>query len=467
MAAFSIFCRRIGLPIFIRTLNPSSLKIPCHPHILKQPFICLSSSPIKKPHCNVGTIGHVDHGKTTLTAAITKVLSLEGKAKFISYKEIDRAPQEKSRGITINTALVEYESDSRHYAHTDCPGHVDYIKNMITGASQMDGAILVVAATDGTMPQTREHLLLVKQIGVKNIVVFLNKTDVVDDELIELVELETRELLEEYGFDGKATPIVPGSALGAMQGNSASVEAIKKLIKAVDNHIVIPDRNVQAPFLLPIDSVVAIKGRGTVAVGTVQQGTLKKGNNVELLGHGSCFKSVVSDIQIFKNSVSSCDAGDNVGALLRGMKAEALVRGMFVCEPGNFKQYDAFDAQIYILTPEEGGRSKPISQRYIQQLYSATWNIASCVYLPENVPMLMPGDTLRTKILLRKPMVFMTGQRFTIRENQITAITGMVLEPLETKTDEKIPGFNYERPRSYFIESGNYLVMRKRKKKVS
>ena len=467
MAALCVCRHGIGLRRLIPTLSPVSLKVIRHPPLSRQSFRCFSDELRSKPHCNVGTIGHVDHGKTTLTAAITKVLSFEGKAKFTSYEEIDRAPQEKKRGITINTALVEYESENRHYAHTDCPGHVDYIKNMITGASQMDGAILVVAATDGTMPQTREHLLLAKQIGVKNIVVFLNKVDIVDDELVELVELETRELLDEYGFDGKDTPVIPGSALEAMKGNSLFVESIKNLIKAVDNHIVIPDRNVQSPFLLPVESVIGIKGRGTVAVGTVQQGILKKGNNVELLGHGTSLKSTVSDIQVFKNSVLSCRAGDNVGALLRGIKQEAVVRGMFICEPGIFQQYDVFEAQIYMLTPAEGGRNKPLNQKYIQQLYSATWNIASCVYLPDDMQMLMPGDTIRTKILLRKPMVFMAGQRFTIRENQITAITGMILQPLllDPEKREKIPGFNYERPRSYFIESGNYLVTRKRKKK--
>lgn len=464
MAAFCSCRHVLGLRCLIQTLNSAHLKFTCRRQP-RQSFRYFSDELRNKPHCNVGTIGHVDHGKTTLTAAITKVLSLEGKAKFTSYEEIDRAPQEKKRGITINTALVEYESEYRHYAHTDCPGHVDYIKNMITGASQMDGAILVVAATDGTMPQTREHLLLAKQIGVQNIVVFINKADVVDNELVELVELETRELLQEYGFDEKSTPIIPGSALEAIKGNPVFVESIRNLIRAVDNYIVIPDRNVQAPFLLPIDSVVGIKGRGTVAVGTLQQGILKKGINIELLGHGTSLRSVVSDIQIFKNSVLSCGAGDNVGVLLRGIKQEAVARGMFVCEPENFQQLDAFEAQIYVLTPAEGGRNKPVTQKYIQQLYSATWNIASCVYLPDSLPMIMPGDTLRTKIILRKPMVFMTGQRFTIRENQITAITGIILKPLESEKNENIPGFNYERPRSYFIESGNYLVTKKRKKK--
>ncbi|XP_029636379.1 elongation factor Tu [Octopus sinensis] len=426
-----------------------------------------SSKLSNKEHCNVGTIGHIDHGKTTLTAAITKVLSKEGLTKFTCYEDIDRAPQERLRGITINTALVQYESLCRHYAHIDCPGHVDYIKNMITGASQMDAAILVVAATDGTMPQTREHLLLAKQIGIERIVIFLNKIDLVDSELAELVEIETRELLDEYGFDGKNTPVVLGSALQALNGVSQFEKSIKNLITAMDDYIIIPDRNVEAPFLFPVDSVVAIKGRGTVAVGTVQQGILKKGNNVDILGHGASLKSVVSDIQIFKNSVLSCSAGDNAGALLRGMRQEAVIRGMFLAQPNTFKQYDMFEAQIYVLTPAEGGRNKPISHKYIQLLYSATWNISCCVYLPDNTPLIMPGDTLKTKILLRKPMVFLSGQRFTIRENQISAITGIILRPLTSENIEKIAGFNYERPRPHFIESGNYLVQKKRKKKTS
>ncbi|GAB1598872.1 uncharacterized protein LOC115211813 [Argonauta hians] len=424
-----------------------------------------SSKKSNKEHCNVGTIGHIDHGKTTLTSAITKVLSKHGLTKYTCYEDIDRAPQERMRGITINTALVQYESSSRHYAHIDCPGHVDYIKNMITGASQMDGAVLVVAATDGTMPQTREHLLLARQIGIKNMVVFLNKADLVDSELTELVELETRELLDEYGFDAKNTPVVVGSALQALNGVSEFEESIIKLISLMDDHIVIPERNVLGPFLFPIDSAVSVKGRGTVAIGTVQQGAIKKGDNVEILGHGTSLKATISDIEIFKNSVLSCSAGDNAGALLRAIRHEAVVRGMFLAQPNTFKQYDVLEAQIYVLTSAEGGRSKPISHKYIQQLYSATWNISCCVYLPEDTPLIMPGDTIKTKILLRKPMVFIEGQRFTIRENRITAITGIVLRPLTSGNEEKIPGFNYERPRSYFIESGNYLVQKKRKKK--
>ncbi|XP_052824066.1 elongation factor Tu, mitochondrial-like, partial [Octopus bimaculoides] len=302
----------------------------------------------------------------------------------------------------------------RHYTHIDCLGHVDYIKHMITGASQVDGAILVVAATDGTMPQTREHLLLARQIGIERIVIFLNKIDLVDSELAELVEIETQELLDEYGFDG--------SALQALNGVSQFENSIQKLIAAMDNYIIIPDRNVEAPFLFPIDSAVAIKGRGTVAVGTVQQGIIKKGNNVDILGHGASLKSVVSDKQIFKNSVLSCSAGDNAGALLRGMHQEAVLRGMFLAQPNTFKQYDMFEAQIYVLTPAEGGRHKPISHKYIQLLYSATWNIACCVYLPDNIPLIMPGDTLKTKILLRKPMVFLSGQRFTIRETKLVPL---------------------------------------------
>ena len=324
----------------------------------------------QKPHCNVGTIGHVDHGKTTLTAAITKVLSDVSKEgnKFVKYEDIDRAPEEKARGITINSTHVQYETKSRHYAHTDCPGHIDYVKNMITGTSQMDGAILVIAATDGTMPQTREHLLLAKQIGVEQIVVYINKADIVDNEMLELVEIEARELLEEYGFDSQNTAIVAGSALMALNGDKPDIgkESILKLMEAIDSTIPTPKRDLSGPFYMPVESSVSVPGRGTVAVGTVAQGVLEKGQEVELLGHGNSIKTAASDIHIFRKSVPQCAAGDNIGVLLRGVKSELVQRGMFLSEPGYMKQFDTFEAQVYVLTKAEGGRSKPVMDQYIQ-----------------------------------------------------------------------------------------------------
>lgn len=324
----------------------------------------------QKPHCNVGTIGHVDHGKTTLTAAITKVLSDVSKEgnKFVKYEDIDRAPEEKARGITINSTHIQYETKNRHYAHTDCPGHIDYVKNMITGTSQMDGAILVIAATDGTMPQTREHLLLAKQIGVEQIVVYINKADIVDNEMLELVEIEARELLEEYGFDSQNTAIVAGSALMALNGDKPDIgkESILKLMEAVDSTIPTPKRDLSGPFYMPVESNVSVPGRGTVAVGTVAQGVLEKGQEVELLGHGNSVKTAASDIHIFRKSVPQCAAGDNIGVLLRGVKSELVQRGMFLSEPGYMKQFDTFEAQVYVLTKAEGGRSKPVLDQYIQ-----------------------------------------------------------------------------------------------------
>ncbi|KAK7115942.1 elongation factor Tu-like [Littorina saxatilis] len=421
-----------------------------------------------KPHCNVGTIGHVDHGKTTLTAAITKVLSDTGKEgnKYVKYDDIDRAPEEKARGITINSTHVQYETENRHYAHTDCPGHIDYVKNMITGTSQMDGAILVIAATDGTMPQTREHLLLAKQIGVENVVVFINKADAVDEEMVELVELEARELLEEYGFDGSKTAVVAGSALMALKGEQSEIgkDSILKLMKAVDSTIPTPTRDTSGPFYMPVESSVSVPGRGTVAIGTVAQGVLKRGQEVELLGFGNSIKTAASDIHIFRKSVSKCLAGDNIGALLRGVKSEFVQRGMFLSEPGSMKQFETFEAQIYVLTKAEGGRSKPLMDQYIQMMYSNTWNISACVKLPENVDMVMPGDTATVQILLRKPMVIKEGHRFTIRENSITTATGLMTKMLPP-SDLKLPGFNYERPRTYRIEGNSWLTMKNRAKK--
>lgn len=327
----------------------------------------------QKKHCNVGTIGHVDHGKTTLTAAITKVLADADaeKTKFIKYEDIDRTPEEKKRGITINSTHVEYETVNRHYAHTDCPGHIDYVKNMITGTSQMDGAILVIAATDGTMPQTREHLLLARQIGVQNIVVYINKADLVDREMLELVELEARELLDEYGFDGINSAVVSGSALLAMKGEQDEIgkNSILKLLEALDQTVPTPTRDFSGPFLMPVETAVSVPGRGTVAIGTIIQGVLKKGQDIDLLGFGNFLKTAASDIQVFRKSVPKCVAGDNVGTLLRGIKADFVLRGMYLAEPGSVQQYDTFEAQVYVLTKGEGGRSKPILDKYIQVIF--------------------------------------------------------------------------------------------------
>ncbi|XP_064609821.1 putative elongation factor Tu-like protein [Liolophura sinensis] len=425
----------------------------------------MSTCEESKPHCNMGTIGHVDHGKTTLTAAITKVLAEQGSGgtKFVSYDQIDKAPQEKARGITINSTYVHYETEFRHYAHTDCPGHIDYVKNMITGTSQMEGAILVVAATDGTMPQTREHVLLAKQIGVDHIVVYINKADVADKELLELVELEVRDLLTEYGFDGDAVPVIYGSALKALNGDESDIgkPSILRLMKAVDSFVPTPTRNVSGPFILPVKSLLNVPGRGTVAIGTLLQGSITKGAEASLLGFGNEIRTFIADLQVFKKSVNSCQAGDNLGALLRNVKMEMVLRGMFVVPPGSFKQTDCFQAKIYILTKSEGGRSKPLTDNYIQMIFCNTWNIACCLKLPSDKSMLMPGDTTTTNILLRKPMLVMPGQRFTIRENQITAITGIVTKLLP-KTNEEIVGFNYSRPQTYRVEGNAWLVQKKR-----
>ncbi|KAL8578000.1 hypothetical protein ACOMHN_048776 [Nucella lapillus] len=422
----------------------------------------------QKPHCNVGTIGHVDHGKTTLTAAITKVLSeldADGN-KYIQYDDIDRAPEEKARGITINSTHVQYETGKRHYAHTDCPGHIDYVKNMITGTSQMDGAILVIAATDGTMPQTREHLLLAKQIGVERIVVFINKADIVDHEMLELVEIEARELLDEYGFDGTNSAVIAGSALMALKGENPDIgkESILKLMNAVDSTIPTPQRDVSGPFYMPVESSVSIPGRGTVAVGTVVQGSLKKSQEIELLGFGNSIKTAASDIHIFRKSVPKCTAGDNVGVLLRGVKSELVQRGMFLSQPDSMKQFDTFEAQVYVLSKAEGGRSKPVMDQYIQMMYSNTWNISACLKLAGEGSMLMPGDTATVRVLLRKPMVIKEGHRFTIRENSLTTVTGLMTKMLPP-TDLQLPGFNYERPRTHRIEGNAWLTMKNRARK--
>lgn len=425
------------------------------------------SDGVSKPRCNVGTIGHVDHGKTTLTAAITKVLAQYGQSKVVAFDQIDRAPDEKKRGITINTAHVSYETSKRKYAHTDCPGHIDYIKNMITGTSQMDGAILVVAASEGSMPQTREHLLLAKQIGVEKIVIFLNKMDLVDDELGDLVELEMRELLDEYGYDQENTPVVRGSAIKALNGDKSGADSILKLMEALDSHIEIPERDLSKPFILPIENAFSVKGRGCVAIGTVKEGIMKKGQDAELLGKGIKMKTAVSDIEAFKQSQPQCQAGDHVGVLLRGIKADLVTRGMCVCAYGAYSQYDSFEAKIYVLTRQEGGRTKPIVDQYQHLMFSNTFTMQSCIKLTEELSMIMPGDAVTVHIILRKPMVLSVGTRFTIREQQSTTVTGVVTKLLP-KTDIEIRGFNLPVIKTQMIiESGNQVVRaRKHAKKA-
>ena len=385
----------------------------------------------EKLHVNIGTIGHVDHGKTTLTAAITKITAQAGLSKFVSYDEIDRAPEEKARGITINASHIGYSSKKRHYAHTDCPGHADYIKNMISGASQMDGAILVVAASEGPMPQTREHLLLAKQVGVEKIVLYINKCDLVDNDVIELVEMEMRELLHDFGFDAEA-PTVYGSAMKALNGDTGPLgeESIWKLLDAVDEYIPNPTRDYVSPFLLPVDNSFTIHGRGTVVVGTIKRGIIKRNAEAELLGFDVKLKTTISDIQVFKKSLSTANAGENVGVLLRNIRNDVL-KGMLLCEAGTEKLTNRFEATVYFLTRAEGGRSKPVISKYIQQLFSHTWNLACRIDLLPDVPMVMPGEHSTVTVTLLKKMVISNGQCFTIRENQITVGTGMVTKVLD------------------------------------
>lgn len=370
-----------------------------------------------KPHCNVGTIGHVDHGKTTLTAAITTVLAERDLAESKQYNEIDNAPEEKARGITINVAHVEYETDNRHYGHTDCPGHADYIKNMITGTNQMDGAILVVAATDGVMPQTREHLLLAKQIGIKHIVVFINKVDAADQEMVDLVEMEIRELMSEMGYDGDNTPVVKGSALSALEGKNPEIgaNAIIQLLEEVDKYVPTPVRDLDKPFLLPVENVYSIMGRGTVVTGRLERGVVKKGMECEFVGYNKVIKSTVTGIEMFHQILEESQAGDQLGALVRGIKRDDIKRGMVMCKPGSVKAYDNIEAQIYMLTKEEGGRAKPITS-YIQlQMFSRTWDCATQVNLI-NKEMLMPGEDATLNLKLLRPMVLEPGIRFTLRD---------------------------------------------------
>jgi len=382
-----------------------------------------------KPHCNIGTIGHVDHGKTTLTAAITKVLAESGGADFTAYDQIDKAPEEKERGITIATAHVEYETDNRHYAHVDCPGHADYVKNMITGAAQMDGAILVVSAADGPMPQTREHILLARQVGVPAIVVFMNKVDQVDDpELLELVELEVRELLSSYEFPGDDIPIVSGTALGALEdGDSATgKEAIQALMTAVDEYIPQPDRPKDLPFLMPIEDVFSISGRGTVVTGRVERGIVNVGDEVEIIGLKDTSKTVVTGVEMFRKLLDRGEAGDNVGCLLRGIDREEVERGQVLAQPGSITPHTQFMAEAYILTKEEGGRHTPFFSNYRPQFYFRTTDVTGSVVLPDGTEMVMPGDNITMEVTLIQPIAMDDGLRFAIREGGRTVGAGVV-----------------------------------------
>jgi len=391
-----------------------------------------------KPHVNIGTIGHVDHGKTSLTAAITKVLGLLGKANYTAYDQIDKAPEERERGITISTAHVEYETDNRHYAHVDCPGHADYVKNMITGAAQMDGAILVVSAADGPMPQTREHILLSRQVGVPHIVVFLNKCDMVDDEeLIELVEMELRELLSSYEFDGDNIPIVRGSALVALESSATEVTApeyqpIMNLMSEVDQYIPTPERPTDKPFLMPVEDVFTITGRGTVATGRVERGTLKVGDEIEIVGLAEeAKKSVVTGIEMFRKLLDQAVAGDNVGALLRGVQRDDIQRGQVLAKPGSIKPHTAFESQVYVLTKEEGGRHTPFFNGYRPQFYFRTTDVTGVAELPAGTEMCMPGDHITMKIKLINSIAMEEGLRFAIREGGRTVGSGTVTKVIE------------------------------------
>ena len=382
-----------------------------------------------KPHVNIGTIGHVDHGKTTTTAAISKVLSDKGLAKKVDFDQIDAAPEEKERGITINTAHIEYETEKRHYAHVDCPGHADYVKNMITGAAQMDGAILVVSAADGPMPQTREHILLSRQVGVPYIVVFLNKSDMVDDEeLLELVEMEVRELLNEYGFPGDDIPIIRGSALGALNGEEKWVEKILELMEAVDNYIPTPERAIDQPFLMPIEDVFTITGRGTVVTGRVERGVIKVGEEIEIVGIKPTTKTTCTGVEMFRKLLDQGQAGDNIGVLLRGTKKEEVERGQVLAKPGSIHPHTNFKGEVYVLTKDEGGRHTPFFSGYRPQFYFRTTDITGAVTLPDGVEMVMPGDNITMTVELIHPIAMEQGLRFAIREGGRTVASGVVSE---------------------------------------
>ncbi|MGN6719686.1 MAG: elongation factor Tu, partial [Candidatus Binatia bacterium] len=387
-----------------------------------------------KPHLNIGTIGHVDHGKTTLTAAITKVLEKQGKAKFLAYDQIDTAPEERERGVTINIAHVEYETDKRHYAHVDCPGHADYVKNMITGAAQMDGAILVVSAADGPMPQTREHILLARQVGVPAIVVYLNKADMVDDkELLELVELEVRELLSKYKFPGDDTPIVIGSALKALEGDTSEMGegSILKLMEAVDSFVQEPVRDIDKPFLMPVEDVFTISGRGTVVTGRVERGVVKVGEEIEIVGFKATQKTVATGVEMFRKLLDEGQAGDNIGVLLRGTKREEVERGQVLAKPGSITPHTRFNAEAYVLTKEEGGRHTPFFNGYRPQFHFRTTDVTGVVKLPEGTEMVMPGDNINVEIELITPVAMDEGLKFAIREGGRTVGAGVVTKIIQ------------------------------------
>jgi len=395
-----------------------------------------------KPHINIGTIGHVDHGKTTLTAAITKVLAddAEGTANFRSYEQIDNAPEEKKRGITINAAVVEYSTPNRHYGHVDCPGHADYIKNMITGTACMDGAILVVAGTDGTMPQTREHLLLAQQIGIKNICVFINKADAADEEILELVEMEVRELIGEFGFDSENTPVIIGSALQAMEGKNPDLGAnkVRELLAAVDEHIPQPERDLDKPFYMPVEGIYSIPGRGTVVTGRLERGVIKKGDQAILIGHGEEMKTAVTGIEMFHQLLDRAEAGDQLGALIRGVKREQVKRGMVITKPGTMKMFNHFTAQVYFLTKEEGGRAKPFTKFFEANMFCKTWSAPTMIEVPGDRDMIMPGEDAKIEFKLKKMMVIEKGMRFTMRDGNCTLGFGVVTDTLDAVNIEKI-----------------------------
>jgi elongation factor Tu len=386
-----------------------------------------------KPHVNIGTIGHVDHGKTTLTAAITTVLARKGLSELRDFASIDNAPEEKERGITINTSHVEYSTEKRHYAHVDCPGHADYVKNMVTGAAQMDGAILVVAATDGPMPQTREHILLARQVGVPALVVFMNKVDLVDDpELLELVEMEVRELLSFYEFDGDNIPVIAGSALGALNGEDKWEATVMELMDAVDEHIPLPERAIDKEFLMPVEDVFSITGRGTVATGRIERGVVNSGEGVDIIGMGAeGLKSTVTGVEMFRKILDRGEAGDNVGLLLRGIEKSQIRRGMIICKPGSVKPHAHFKAEVYVLSKEEGGRHTPFFNRYRPQFYLRTTDVTGEITLPENVEMVMPGDNVTIEVNLLSTVALEKGLRFAIREGGRTVGAGQVTEILD------------------------------------
>ncbi|MFT3726559.1 MAG: elongation factor Tu [Terricaulis sp.] len=386
-----------------------------------------------KPHCNIGTIGHVDHGKTTLTAAITMTLAKKGQAKAMSYADIDAAPEEKARGITINTAHVEYETNARHYAHVDCPGHADYVKNMITGAAQMDGAILVVSAADGPMPQTREHILLARQVGVPALVVFMNKMDMADPELADLVEMEVRELLSSYDFPGDDIPIVKGSALAAVEGRDPPIgeDAIMELMTAVDTYIPQPERPIDQPFLMPVEDVFSISGRGTVVTGRVEKGIVKVGDEIEIIGIRPTVKSTCTGVEMFRKLLDQGQAGDNIGALLRGIDREGVERGQVLAKPGSITPHKKFEAEVYVLTKEEGGRHTPFFTNYRPQFYFRTTDVTGIVALPSGVEMVMPGDNVKITVELISPIAMDQGLRFAIREGGRTVGSGVVAKIVE------------------------------------